>query len=140
MSSDLMVPSNHLILCYSLLLLPSFFLRIRVFSSELSLCFRLPKYLSFSFRISPPNEYSGLISFRIDWFDLLAIQRTLEDLLQHYCSKASVLQHSPFFMLQLSHLYLTTGKTIALTIQTFVGKMSNFFDEENNTTGILKCF
>ena len=81
-----------------------------------------------------------MISFRIDWFDLLAIQRTLEDLLQHYSSKASVLQHSPFFMLQLSHLYLTTGKTIALTIQTFVGKMSNFFDEENNTTGILKCF
>ena len=80
-----------------------------------------------------------MISFRIGWFDVLPIQRTLEDLLEHYSSKASVLQHSPFFRLQLSHLYLTTGKTIALTIQTFVGKVSNFFDEENNTTGILKC-
>ena len=101
MSIVLVMPSNHLILCYSLLLLPSIFHSIRVFSGELALCIRWPKYWSFSFSISPSNEYSGLISFRIDWFDLLAVQGTLKSLLQHHISKASILQHSDFFMVQL---------------------------------------
>ena len=113
--------SNHLILCHPLLLLPSVFLSIRVFSNESALCIRWPKYWSFS--ISPSNEYSELISFRIDWFDLLAVQGTPKSLLQHHNSKASILQHSATFMVQLSHLYMTTGKTIALTIRTFVSKV-----------------
>ena len=117
------MPSKHLILCHSLHLLPSIFPVISVFSNESVLCIRLPKYWSFSFSISPFNEYSGLISFRIDWFDLLAVQGTLKSLLQHHRSKASVLQGSTFFIVQLSHPYMTTGKTIALTRRTFVGKV-----------------
>ena len=121
MSSESVMPSNYLILCYHLLLLPSMFPSIRVFSNESVLCIRWPKYWSFS--ISPSNEYSGLISFKIGWFDLLAVQGTFKSLLQHHSSKASVLRHSAFFMVQLSHPYRTTGKTIALTRQTFVGKV-----------------
>ena len=117
-----MMPSNHLILCRPLLLLPSIFPRIRVFSNESALCIRWPKYWSFSFSISPSNEYSGLISFSMDWLDLLAVQGTLKSL-KHYSSKASSLQWSAFFMVQLSHPYMTTGKTVALTIGTFVGKV-----------------
>ena len=120
MSIDLMMPSNYLILCRPLLLLPSVFLSIRVFSNELALLIRWSKYWSFSFSISPSNEYSGLISFRIDWFDLLSVQGTLKSLIQLHNLKASILQHSAFSMVQLSHLYMTTGKTIALTRQTFV--------------------
>ena len=115
--------SNHLILCHSRPLLPSIFPIIRIFSSGLALCIQWPKYWSFHFSISPSNEYSGLISFRIDWFDLLAVQETLKSLLQHHNSKASILQHSAFFMVQLSHPYITTGKTIALTRWTFVRKL-----------------
>ena len=125
MSIELVMPSNHLILCHPLLILPSVFPSIRAFSSELALCIRWPKYYSFSFRISPSNKYSWLISFRIDWFDLFVVQGTLKSLLQHHNSKASVLQHSAFFMVQLSHPYLTTEKTIALTIRTFVGKVTS---------------
>ena len=121
MSIELVVPSNHLILCHPLLLLPSVFPSIRVFSIESVLTIRWPKYSSFSF--SPSSEYSGLISFRSDWSDLLAVQETLKSLLQHHSSKASVLQHSAFFMVQFSHPYMTTGKTIALTRWTFVGKV-----------------
>ena len=123
MSIESVMPSNHLILCRPLLLLPSTFPSIRVFSNESVLCIRWPKYWSFS--ISPSNEYSGLISFRIDWFDLLAVQGTLKCLLQHHfsSSKASLLQHSAFFMVQVSHPYMTTGKTIALTTWTFVSKV-----------------
>ena len=117
------MPSNHFILCTSLLFLPLIFPSIRVFSSESALCLRWPKYWSFSFSISPSNEYSGLIFFRMDWFDLLAVQGTLKSLLQHHSSKALVLQCSAFFIVQLSHPYMTTGKTIALTRQTFVGKV-----------------
>ena len=117
------MPSHHLILCPSLLLLPSIFPSIRVFSSELVLCIKWPKYWSFSFSINPSNEYSGLISFRIDWLDLLAVQGTLKSLLQHHSSKASVLRRSAFFTVQFSHPYMTTGKTIALTRQTFAGKV-----------------
>ena len=115
--------SNHLILCHPLLLPPSIFPSIRVFSNESVLCIRCPKYWSFSFSLSPSNEYSGLISFRMDWLDLLAVQGTLKSLLQHHSSKASVLQHSAFFIVQLSHPYMTTGKAIALTRWTFVGKV-----------------
>ena len=118
-----MTPSNHLILCHPLLLPPSIFPSIRVFSNESALCIRWPKYWSFSFSISPSNEYSGLISFRIDWFDLLAVQQTLKCLLQHHNLKASILWCSAFFMVQLSHPYMTTGKIIAWTIQTFVSKV-----------------
>ena len=114
MSIESVMPSNHPILCHPPLL-PSIFPSIRVFSSELVFRIRWPKYWSFSFNISPSNEYSGLISSRIDWFDLLAVQGTLESLLQHHNLKASVLQHTAFFMVQLSHPYMTTGKTIALT-------------------------
>ena len=117
------MPSNHLILCHPLLFLPSIFPRIRVFSNESVLRIRWPKYWSFSFNISPSNEYSGLISFRMDWFDLLAVQGTLKSLLQHHSSKASILQCSAFFTVQLSYPYMTTGKTIALTRRTFVGKI-----------------
>ena len=116
MSIELVMASNHLIFCCPLLLLPSILLSIRVFSSESVLHIRWPKYWSFSFNISSSNEYSGLISFRIYWLDLLAVQGTLKSLLQHHSLKASVLQHSAFFMVQLSHVYMTTGKTIALTI------------------------
>ena len=123
MSIESVMPSNHLILCGPLLLLPSIFPSIRVFSKELALQIRWPKYWSISLSISPSNEYSGLISFRIDWFDLLAIQGTLESLLQHHSSKASILWHSAFLMVQLSHPCMTTGKTIALTRWTFVGKV-----------------
>ena len=117
------MPSNHLILCHPLLLLPSIFPNIRVFSNESVLHIRWPKYLSFSFSISPSNEYSELISFRMVWLDLLAVQGTLKSLVQHLISKASILRHSAFFVVQLSHPYMTTGKTIALTTQTFVGKV-----------------
>ena len=118
-----MTPSNHLILCHPLLLPPSIFPSIRVFSSESFLCIRWLKYWNFSFSVSPSNEYSGLISSRTDWFDLPAVQGTLKSLLQHQSLKASFLQCSAFFMVQFLHLYMTTGKTIVLTIWTFVGKV-----------------
>ena len=121
MSIESVMPSNHLILCRPLLLLPSIFPSIRIFSNELILHIMWPKYWNFS--ISPSSGYLGLISFRIDWLDLLAVQMTLKSLLQHHCLKASILRLSAFFMVQLSHLYLTTGKTIALTIGTFVSKV-----------------
>ena len=123
MSIESVMPSNHLILCCPLLLLPSIFPSIRVFTNESVLHFRWPKYWSFSFSINPSNEHPGLISFRMDWLDLLAVQGTLKSLLQHHNSKASILQHSAFFIVQLSHPYMTTGKTIALTRWTFVGKV-----------------
>ena len=123
MSMKSVMPSNHLILCRPLLLLPSIFPSIRVFFNESALHIRWPKYWSFSFSISPSNENSGLISFRMDWLNLLALQGALENLLQHYSSKASILQHSAPFMVQLSHPYMTTGKTIALTRWIFVGKV-----------------
>ena len=122
MSIELVMPSNHLILCHPLFL-PSIFPSIRVFSNKSALRIRWPKHWSFSFNISPSNEHSGLISFRIDWLDLLAVQGTLKSLLQHHSSKASILQCSSFFMVQLSHPYMTTGKTIDLTRWTFVGKV-----------------
>ena len=121
-SIESVMPTNHLILCCPLLLQPSVFSSIRVFSDESVLCFRWPKYRSFSFSISPSNAYSGLISFRIDWFDLLAVQRTLKSLPQHHSKKASSLQCSVFFIVQLSHPYMTTGKTIALTRQILLAK------------------
>ena len=123
MSIESVIHSNHLILCHPLLLLPSIFPSIRVFSNESALHIRWPKYWSFSFNISPFNEYSGLISFRMDWLDFLAVQGILKSLLQHYSSKASILQCSAFFIVQLSHPYMTTGKTIALTRQTLIGKI-----------------
>ena len=121
------MPSNHLILCHPLILTSSIFPSIRVFSNESALHIRWPKYWSFNFNISPLNEHSGLISFRMDWLDLLAVQRTLKNLLQHHSSKASILRHSAFFTVQLSHPYMTTGKTIALTGRTFVGKVMSLF-------------
>ena len=123
MSIKSVMPSNYLILCRTLILLPSIFPRIRGFSNESVLLIRWPKYWSFSCSFSPSNKYSGLISFRIDWLDLLAVQGTLKSLLQHHSSKVSVLQHSAFFMVQLSHPYKTTGKIRTLTIWTFVGKV-----------------
>ena len=123
MSIESVMPSNHLILCCPLLLLPSIFLSIKVFSNESALRIRGPKYWSFSFNISPSNDHSGLISYRMDWLDLLAVQGTLKSLLQHHSSKASILWHSAFFILQLSHPSMTTGKTIALTRRNFVGKV-----------------
>ena len=123
MSIELVMPSNHLILCHPLLLLFSIFPSIRVFSNESFLRITWPKYWSFSFNISPTNEHPGLISFRMDWLDLLPVQGTLKSLLQHHSSKASVLRCSALFMVQLSHPYMTTGKTIALTRWTFVGKV-----------------
>ena len=117
------MPSNHLIVCHPLLLLPSIFPSIRVFSNKSALRIRWPKYWSFSFSISPSNEYSGLISSRMDWLDLLAVQGTLKSLLQHHSSKASILRRSALFIVQLSHPYMTSGKTIALTRWTFVGKV-----------------
>ena len=118
MCIELVMPSDYLILCHPLLRLPSVFSSIRVFSNELAVCIRWPKYWSFSFSISPFNEYSGLISFKIDWFDLLSVQGTLKSLLQHHNLKISILWRSAFFMVQISHPYITTGKTIALTIWT----------------------
>ena len=126
-SIDSGMPSNHLILGHPLVLLPSIFPTIRIFPNDSVLCIRWPKYWSFSFSISPSNEYSGLISFRVDWFDLLAVQGTLKSLLQHHSSKAPILWHSFFFMVQLSHPYMTAGKNIALTMQTFVGKVVSAF-------------
>ena len=125
MSIELVMPSNHLILCRPLLLLPSIFPSIRVFSNESSLRIRWPKYWSFIFSISSSNDYSELIPFRINWFDLLTVQGSLKSLLQHHSSKASILQCSAFFMVQLSHPYMTTGKTIALTRRTFAGKVTS---------------
>ena len=127
MSSELVITSNNLILCDPLLIPPSIFPSIRAFSSESVLQIRWPKYCSFNFSISPSNEYSGLISFTIDWFDLLGVQGTLESLLQHHSSKVSILQRSAFFMVQLSHPYMTSGKTIALTRGTFVSKVTSAF-------------
>ena len=123
MSIESVMPSNHLILCCPLLLPSSIFPNIRVFTNESILCIRWPNYWSFCFSISPSNEYSGLISFRMDWLDLLAAQGTLKSLLQHHSSKASILRCSAFFIIQLSDPYMTTGKTIALTRQSFVGKV-----------------
>ena len=123
MSIESVMPSNHLILCHPLLLLPSIFPSIRVFSNESVLHIRWPKYWSFSFSISPSNEYSGLISFRMDWLYLLAVQGTLKSLFQHQSLKASILWHSACFIVQLSHPYVTTGKTIALIRRTFDGKV-----------------
>ena len=123
MSIESVMPSSHLILCRPLLLLPPILPSIRVFSNESALCIRWPKYWSFSFNISPSNEHPGLISFRTDWLDLLAVQGTLKSLLQQHSSKASILWHSAFFTVQFSHPYMTTGKTTALTKQTFVGKV-----------------
>ena len=132
------MPSSHLILCRPLLLLPSIFPSIRVFSNESVLPIRWPQYWSFGFSISPSNEYSGLISFRMDWLDLLAVQGTLKSLLQHHSSKALILRHSAFFMVQLSHPYMTTGKTTPLTRWTFVGKvMSLLF---NMLSGLVLTF
>ena len=127
MSIESVMPSNHLILCRSLLLLPSIVPSLRVFSNESALHIRWPKYWSFSFNISPSNEHPGLICFRMDCLDLLAVQGTLKSLLQHHSSKASILRHSALFTVQLSHPYMTTGKTIALTRWTFVGKVTSLF-------------
>ena len=124
MSIELVMPSSHFILCRPLLLLPSIFASIRVFSNESVLRIRWPKYWSFSFSISPSNEYSGLISFRMDWLDFLAVYGTLKSLVQYHSSKASILQCSAFFIVQLSHPYMTTGKTIVLTRRTFVGMIA----------------
>ena len=123
MSIELAMPSSHLILCCPLLLLPPIPHRIRVFSNESTLCMRWPNYWSFSFSIKPSNEHSGLVSFRMDWLDLCAVEGTHESLLQHHSSKASILRHSAFFTVQLSHPYMTTGKTTALTRRTFDGKV-----------------
>ena len=127
MSIELVMPSNHIILCHPLLLLPSVFPSISVFSNEPALHIRWPRYWSFSLNISPSNEHPGLISLRMDWLDLLAVQRTLKSLLQHHSSKASILWCSAFFIVQLSHPYITTGRTIALTRQTFAGKVMSLF-------------
>ena len=127
MSIELVMPSNHLILCHPLLLQPSIFPGIKVFSYESVLRIRWPEYWSFSFNISPSNEHPGLICFRMDWLDLLAVQETLKSLLQHHSSKASILRHSAFFTVQLSYPYITTGQTIALTTRTFVGKVIYLF-------------
>ena len=133
MSMESMMPSSHLILCHPLLLLPPVPPSIRVFSNESTFHMRWPKYWSFSFSISPSNEHPGLISFRMDWLDLLAVQGTLKSLLQHHSSKASILRHSALFIVQLSQPYMTTGKTIALTRQTFVGKvMSLLFNMQSS--------
>ena len=125
MSIESVMPSNHLVLCHPLVLLPSVFPNIRVFSNESVLCIRWPKYWSYSFSISPSNEYLGLISFRMHWLDPLAVQGTLKSLLQHHSSKVSILWCSAFFIIQLSHPYVTTGKTIALTRQSFVDKVTS---------------
>jgi len=139
MSIQSMMPSNQLILCPPLLLPPSIFPNIRVFSNESVLHSRWPKYWSFSFNISPSNEHSGLISFRKDWLDLLAVQGTLRSLLQHHSSKPSILRCSAFFTVQLSHPYMTTGKTIALTRRTFVGKVMSLLFNMLSRLVITKC-
>ena len=140
MSIESVIPSNHLNFCHPLLLLPSIFPSIRVFSNESVLCIRRPKYRSFIFNISPSNENSGLISFRKDWLDLLAVQRILKSLLQHN-SKASILQHLAFFIVQISHLYMTTGNTIALSRRTSVGKlMSLLFNIICNPLFVVQLF
>ena len=136
-STESVVPSNHLILCHPLLLPPSIFPSIRAFSNESILCIRWPKFWSFSFSICPSNEYLGLISFRMDWLDFPVVQRTLKSLLQHYSSKVSFLHCSAFFIVQLSHLYMATGKTIALTRRTFVGKIMSLF---NMLSRLVKSF
>ena len=135
MSIELVMPSNHLILCRPLLLPPSIFPSIRVFSNESALCIRWPKYWNFNFSISPSKEYSRLMSFSMDWLDLLAVQGTLKSLLQHHSSKASILWHSAFLIVQLSHPYMTTGKTITLTRRTFVGKVMSLL-----LNILSKCF
>ena len=140
MSIELVVPPNHLLLCHPLLLQSSIVPRIKVFSDESVLCIRWPKYWSFSFSISPSNEYWGLISFRIDWLDLLAVQETLKSLLQHHSSKASILWCSAFFKVQLSHPYMTTGKSIALTTWTFVGKVMSLLFSTLFSTLLLITF
>ena len=127
MPIESVMPSSHLILCHPLLHLPPIFPSIRVFSNESALCIRWPEYWSFSFNISPSNEYSGLISFRMNWLDLLAVQETLKSLLQHHSSKTSILRCSAFFIIQLSHPYVATGKAIALTRWTFVDKVMCLF-------------
>ena len=136
MSIVSVMPSNHLILCHPVFLLPSIFPSIRVFSNESALCIRWPKYWSFSFNISPSIEHSGLISFRMDWLDLLAVQGTLKSLLQHHSSKASVLWSLSFFMVQISHPYITTGKMIALTRRIFVGKVMSLLFNTLSRFGI----
>ena len=136
MSIVSMMPSNHLILCRPLLILPSTFPSIRVFSNESALHTRWPKYWRFSFSISPSNEHPGLISFRMDWLDLFVVQGPLKSLLQHYSSKTSILQCSAFFIAQLSHPYMTTGKTIALTRWTFVGKVMSLLETHNSTENL----
>ena len=133
------MPSNNLILCHSLLRLPSIFPSIRVFSNESALHIRWPKYWSFSFNISHSSEHPGLISFRIDWLDLLAVQGTLKSLLQHYSSKASILQRSAFFTVQLSHPYMTTGKTIPLTRRTFVDKIMSLLFSMLSAKSLQSC-
>ena len=138
MSTGSVMPSNRLVLCCPLLLLSSVFPSIRIFCSESLLCIRWPKYWCFSFSISPSSEYSGLTSFTIDWFDLLAVQGTLKNLLQHHNSKASILWCAAFFMVQLSHVYMTTGKTIALTVWTFVGKVVSLL--LNMMSRCVTCF
>ena len=134
-----MMPSNHLILCYPLLLLPSIFPSIRVFSNESALRIRWPKYWSFNFNISPSNEHAGLISFRMDWLDLLAVHETLKSLLQHHSSKTSILQRSAFFIVKLSHPYMTTQKTIALTRWTFVDKVMSLLFNMLSKVKSLSC-
>ena len=138
MSVDSVMPSSHRILCHPLLLPPLIFPSIRVFFNESSFCIRWPKYWSFSFSIHPSNEYSGLISFRMDWLDLLAVQGTLKSLLQHHSSKTSILWHSAFFMVQLSHPYMTPGKTKALTIWTFSLWPFTFLKSMSFFTRLLK--
>uniref|UniRef100_A0AC11CSD1 Uncharacterized protein n=1 Tax=Ovis aries TaxID=9940 RepID=A0AC11CSD1_SHEEP len=140
MSIELVMPSNHLILCCPFLLLPSIFPYIRVFSNESALCIRWPKYWSFSFSISLSNEYPGLISFRMDWLDLLVVQGTLKSLFQHHSSKASILRCSAFFMVQLSHPGMTTGKTTALTRWIFVGKVISLLFNMLSRFNVLSRF
>ena len=140
MSIKLVMPSNHHILCHPLLLLPSIFPNIRVFSNESALRVRWPKYWSFSFNISPSSEHPGPISFRMDWLDLLAVQGTLKSLLQHHSSKASIFPHSAFFIVQLSHPYMTTGKTIALTRWTFVGKVMSLLETSKTIRKVIRKF
>ena len=138
MSIESVMPSNHLVICRPLLLLPSIFLSIRVFSNESALHIRWPKYWSFSFNISPSKEHSGLISFRMDWLDLLVVQGTLNSLLQHHSSKASILWRSAFFLVQLSHPYMTNGKTIALTRWTFIDKIMSLLFNMLSRLPLLK--
>ena len=140
MSIESVMPSNHLILCWPLLLRPSIFPSISVFSNESALCIRWPKYWSCSFNISPSNKHPGLISFRIDWLDLFAVQGTLKSLLQHHSSKASILQRSAFFTVQLSHPYMITGKTIVLTRRTFAGKVMSLLFNMLSRLGVPNTF